>query len=126
MDNKIGPTQKIISYQERQFEANLFKALCNKYNINKVRTTPYNPQSNEKIERFHRTLQETLRSKGFDHNWLDKLTETLFALRLSPNSKNKKSPLENLFGINYTPNIINRKLLRETKILAPTNKANNK
>jgi len=107
--SRYGPPKNIISDQGKQFEAEIFKALCKKHNINKIRTTPYNPQSNGKIERFHRTLKETLRTKCYDHNWLEKLPETLYALRIKPNTKCKKSPWEKLFGTIGTPNIIHKK-----------------
>lgn len=43
---------------------NYSNTLFEKHNINKMRTTPYNRQSNRKIERFHRTLKETLITTG--------------------------------------------------------------
>ena len=85
--NRYGPPKYIISDQGPQFESELFKSLCKNYNINKQRTTPYNPQSNGKIERFHRTLKETIRTKGNDRNWLDNLNQTLLALRIRPDEK---------------------------------------
>ena len=82
----------------------MFKTLCKKYNIKKIRTTSYNPQSNGKIERLHRTIKESLRCLGDNHNWLNNLPQTVLGLRNTPNSITNKSSSQNIFK--HIPNIL--------------------
>jgi len=95
---RYGPPKKLISDQGRQFESDLFKKFCSSFGIFKIRTTPYNPNSNGKVEIFNRYLKQTIRLKGNDTNWLDILPEALLCLRLKPNSALGISPLEKLCG----------------------------
>jgi putative transposase len=50
-------TPRIISDNGPQFVANDFKAFIRICGMTHVRTSPYYPQSNGKIERFHRTIK---------------------------------------------------------------------
>jgi putative transposase len=50
-------TPRIISDNGPQFVANDFKAFIRVCGMTHVRTSPYYPQSNGKIERFHRTIK---------------------------------------------------------------------
>ena len=47
---------KIHTDQGKSFENNLFRELCPLGQVQKLRTTPYNPQSNGSCERFNQTL----------------------------------------------------------------------
>jgi len=98
---RYGPPKRITTDQGRQFESVQFKSLCNKYNIKKIRTTPYHPQGNGKVEIFNRFLKETLRTKCNNTNWLNFLEETCLALRLKPNNATSISPYEKLTGKKY-------------------------
>jgi transposase InsO family protein len=53
-----GVTPRIISDNGPQFIANDFKAFIRVCGMTHARTSPYYPQSNGKIERWHRTLKE--------------------------------------------------------------------
>ena len=56
---------RIISDNGPQFVANDFKTFIRLCQMTHVRTSPYYPQSNGKIERWHKSLkQECLRRKG--------------------------------------------------------------
>ena len=62
-------------------------------NIQHITTSPYNPQSNAKVERFHKTLADVL-VKLADHNrgnWDLFLTQALAAVRFSINEMTKFS-----------------------------------
>jgi len=98
---RYGPPKRILSDQGKQFESIQFINLCKKFNIETLRTTPYNPQCNGKIEIFNRYLKQTLRTKCQNHNWLEKLTETTLALRIKPNASDKMSPYEKLTESKY-------------------------
>jgi putative transposase len=52
-----GVTPKIISDNGPQFIANDFKAFVREYGLTHVRTSPYYPQSNGKLERWHGSLK---------------------------------------------------------------------
>ena len=54
--SRFGMPRQILTDQGPCFESNLFKELCKLMEIDKIRTTPYRPQGNGMIERFHRTL----------------------------------------------------------------------
>ena len=98
---RYGPPKKIITDQGPQFESEIFKKLCERNSIRKARTTTYNPQCNGKIERFHRTLKETLNTFCNDKNWLENLNKTLLGLRLKTKSNSNESPLMKLTGKNH-------------------------
>jgi transposase InsO family protein len=57
--------QKIRTDQGREFIANVVKDFMQKQNIQYRNNTPYCPEENGKIERFHRTLNEKALSWGF-------------------------------------------------------------
>lgn len=58
--SRFGIPDKIHSDQGAQFESKLFKELCNLLQIDETRTTPYHPQSDGMIERFNKSLVQTL------------------------------------------------------------------
>jgi transposase InsO family protein len=57
---RFGVCREIHSDQGREFESELFAAVCNKLGIEKTRTTPYRPQSDGLAVRVNRVLQEML------------------------------------------------------------------
>lgn len=56
-----GVKPRIISDNGPQYIANDFKLFVRQMEMTHVTTSPYYPQSNGKIERFHRTLKENIR-----------------------------------------------------------------
>jgi putative transposase len=58
------PAPRIISDNGSQFEAKEFKAFIRLWQTSRVFTSPHRPQSNGKLVRWHRTLNEqAIRSK---------------------------------------------------------------
>ena len=55
-----GYPEKIITDQGRNFDSDLIKTLCQLKGVDKVRTTPYHPQTDGKAERFNSTLMNML------------------------------------------------------------------
>lgn len=48
-----GIPERVLTDQGPQFVSTLFAHLCNKIGIKHVKTTPYRPQTNGCLERFH-------------------------------------------------------------------------
>ena len=55
-----GFPDKIISDQGQNFESELLVNLCEVAGVQKLRTTPYHPQTNGQCERFNSTLLNML------------------------------------------------------------------
>ena len=69
-------------------------------NIQHITTSPYNPQSNAKVERFRKTLADVL-AKLAEHNGGNSnlfLTQALAAVRFSINETTKFSPYYLVYG----------------------------
>jgi transposase InsO family protein len=58
MEKHPGVTPRIISDNGPQFIAKDFKVFLRTFGLSHVRTSPYYPQSNGKLERFHGTLKQ--------------------------------------------------------------------
>ena len=56
----FGTPLTITTDQGAQFESSLFTALAKLVGASKVHTSPYHPQSNRILERWHRTLKTAL------------------------------------------------------------------
>ena len=68
--------------------------------VNHVTTSPYPPQSNAKVERFHKTLADILSKlvRDNEENWDLFLTQALAAVRFCENETSKFSPYYMIFG----------------------------
>ena len=76
----FGTPLTISSDQGTQFESALFTALSNLIKAQRTRTTPYYPQANGMVERFHRTLKAALMCNPHIP-WPDGLPTVLLGLR---------------------------------------------
>ena len=59
--SRFGYPFQLFSDQGRNFESKLFEALCKILETHKARATPYRPSANGQVERFNRTLMDSLR-----------------------------------------------------------------
>jgi transposase InsO family protein len=64
LEQCLGATPRIISDRGPQFIAKDFKTYIKLSGMTHVMTSPYYPQSNGKIERWHRELKQTIRPRA--------------------------------------------------------------
>lgn len=57
----FGCPMEVHTDQGRNFDSNLFQALCDELQIAKTRTTPYHPSSNGQVERYNTTVLQMIR-----------------------------------------------------------------
>ena len=98
---RFGPPVQLHSDKGTQFESELLQSLCSLLGIRKTHTTPYHPQGNGALERFHRTLKTRLLTSA--QNWVDSLPSALFAYRTVRHSGTCMSPFQLTYG--FSPQI---------------------
>jgi transposase InsO family protein len=94
---RFGCPQRITTDQGRQFEANLLTSLTHLLGIKRCRTSPYRPECNGLIERWHRTLKAAIKCHEND-NWCDVLPTVLLGLRTTVKHDLQCSPAELVYG----------------------------
>lgn len=97
---RFGSPRFLTSDQGRQFESNLFSELMKLLGIKKLRTTPYHPQSNGAVERWHRSLKAALTARlcNAPSSWVSELPTVLLGLRTAVRSDNGISAAELTYG----------------------------
>lgn len=93
-----GVPLKITTDQGRQFESALFKELSKLLGCQHFTTTPYHPQSNGIIERFHRTYKTAIKCYANSSNWSEILPLLTLGLRTNYKPDLNASPAEMLYG----------------------------
>ena len=77
----------------------MIKGLMEKFQINHLLSTPYHPQTNGLVERFNRTLCESLAKLSLKNNdWDLYIAPTLFAYRTTKHSTTKIEPFFLVYG----------------------------
>lgn len=94
---RYGCPQYITTDQGRQFESHMLNELFKILGVKHIRTTPYHPQANGIIERWHRTLKASILAVGKDA-WTDHLPLIMLGLRTAYKQDLKTSPAELLYG----------------------------
>lgn len=95
--SRFGVPTHITSDQGRQFQSTLFAELVRIFGISHFRTTPYHPQSNGIIERWHRTLKSAILCHNPDR-WTEHLPMILLGLRTIYKDDIRASPAEMVYG----------------------------
>jgi transposase InsO family protein len=95
-----GAPKNILSDRGKQFLGNVFKVITTVFNIHKVNTSPYHPQTDGLTERFNQTMEQMLRSYASDFplDWDLWLPLVKFAYNTSYHESIKMSPYEALYG----------------------------
>ncbi len=95
---RFGVPEQITSDRGRQFCSALWDALTHRLGVKMRFTTPYHPQSNGAVERFHRRLKESLRARLAGGDWPDHLPWVLLGLRAAPREDSGVSAAELVYG----------------------------
>ena len=75
--------------------------LCKKLQIDKVQTSPYHPQTNGCLERWHGTLNNMIKKcMTCKLDWARQIKYVLFAYRCAPHSNTGLSPFQIIYGRN--------------------------
>ena len=93
-----GCPKKILSDRGSHFNNKLVKALMEEFNIKHNFSTPYHPKTNGLIERFNKTLCESLAKLNSNEDWDLKLPSVLFAYRTKKNESTKMEPGYLIYG----------------------------
>lgn len=95
---RFGCPVTLTSDQGKQFESNLFRQLMRYVGTQKLRTTPYHPQSNSAIERWHRSLKAALMARLNNTSWVIELGTVLLGLRTVPRLDSGVSAAQLTYG----------------------------
>ncbi|KAL7297126.1 hypothetical protein TKK_0009546 [Trichogramma kaykai] len=95
---RYGVPETITTDQGMQFDGELIARLCKLFGSNKIRTTPYHPQSNGLLERWQRDFKSALMCFESDEGWTKILPQVMLGLRTRVRSDINSSPAEMVFG----------------------------
>src|SRR5215204_4846180 len=94
-----GAPNTILSDRGRNFIAQTVEELCKRMNIHHQLSSPYHPQTNGLVERFNRTLCETLKKISVNNKSWDKaLPAALFAYRTVNHDITQYEPFYLVYG----------------------------
>jgi hypothetical protein len=94
-----GCPKVILSDQGTHFKNNMVKGLCEKFEIKHKLSSPYHPQTNGLVERFNRTLCESLAKVSEEESqWDEHIEEVLFAYRMNEQSTTRKTSFYLTYG----------------------------
>lgn len=98
--SRFGCPREICTDQGSNFTSHLFRALCQRLEIDKKRTTPYHPSANGQVERMNRNVLQMIRCtlEGGQQNWDEKLQMLMAALRSSTNRSTGFTPNKLMLG----------------------------
>ena len=97
--SRFGVPQILTSDCGKQFTSKIWKEVMEILGIKHILTSTYHPQSNGKVERMHRTLKNSLRSRlDGKADWIKHLPFVLLGLRSAPNTDTGISPSLMVYG----------------------------
>ena len=109
----VGLPKSVQSDQGSNFMSGIFQQVMHELGITQYKSSPYHPESQGALERFHQTLKNMIRSYCFDteKDWDEGIHLLLFAVRESVQESLGFSPFELVFGHTVRGPL---KLLKET------------
>src|SRR5436189_469121 len=94
-----GCPRVILSDRGTHFRNELVDGLCEKFEIKHKLSSPYHPQTNGLVERFNRTLCESLaKVSEKEDEWDEHIESVLFAYRTIKHNTTKKTPFFMVYG----------------------------
>lgn len=96
---RFGAPGTIITDQGRQFKSQLLTNLANICGAKLRTSTPYHPQCQGKVERFHRTLKTAIKAHN-NARWTEILPTVLLGLRSVIKSGTNHSVAQMVYGTN--------------------------
>ena len=92
--------QKLLSDQGTEFTGDVIAAMCKLLGIEKIRTTPYHPQTNGLAERVHQTLQRMIGKLDPEkrQKWPEYIGSVLIAYNTTRSQVTGYSPYFLMFG----------------------------
>ena len=96
--SRYGVPATVTSDRGAQFTSEVWVKSLKRLGIDAALTSAYHPQANGMIERFHRTLKNSLRCTTKDGNWMRALPWALLGIRNAPREDTGTSPAETVFG----------------------------
>ena len=97
--SRYGIPEELLSDRGSNFLAKVTEKLMEKLGVKHIKTSPYHPQTNGTLERFHSTLKQMLRKTCKDvKDWDLWIPYLLFAYRETPHAATGFAPFELLFG----------------------------
>ena len=95
-----GAPAELLSDRGTNFMSELVAEVCALFNVKKVNTSGYHPQTNGLCERFNSTLIQMLAKTGerFGQDWDKHLPYVLYAYRSTVQESTKESPFFLLYG----------------------------
>ena len=96
---RLGLPSEILSDQGSNFLSDLMTQVTEILGITRLKTSPYHPQTNGMLERFHLTLKSMVRKTADDkREWDTCLPYVCFAFRDAIHSSTGFTPFQLLFG----------------------------
>ena len=95
---RFGVPNQMTSDRGTQFVSELWSAMSNLLGTDLHPTTAYHPQANGMIERLHRMLKASLKTRLTGPHWVDELPWVLLGLRTTPKEDLNASPAELVYG----------------------------
>ncbi|XP_041461225.1 uncharacterized protein LOC121412478 [Lytechinus variegatus] len=97
---RYGLPQDIQSDRGSNFTSSVFQEVMHQLGIKQVNSSPYHPQSQGALERYHQTLKTMIKSYCSENtgDWEKGIPFLLFASRDTPNESTGFTPFELVFG----------------------------
>ncbi len=93
-----GCPKRILSDRGSHFNNQVIKEVMEKFKVDHGFSTPYHPKTNGLVERFNKTLCESLAKLKTDKNWDRMIAPTLFAYRSKIQESTKLEPFYLVYG----------------------------
>ena len=96
--HRFGVSRRIIHDNGPQFISQVFYRFCDKYRIQNVASTAYNPAVNGLAEAFNKTIIKLLKKFSNKRDWDEKLGECLWAYRTTVRTPTGNTPFSLVYG----------------------------